>query len=217
MLSKEMTLNQEKILLVGAGGHAKACIDVIEQGKRFIISGLVGTARELGDYVLGYPVVGTDADLSSLLTTHSHALVTTGHIESPDLRIHLFQLLKQIGYSLPVLISPKAYVSPHATIGAGTIIMHGAVINAGAKIGRNCILNSQSLIEHDVVVSDHCHISTGACVNGNVSIGAGTFIGSQSSIRQGLKIGDRCLIGMGQRVLADLDSGLNVPVRKKIL
>ena len=89
--------------------------------------------------------------------------------------------------------------------------MHRAVINAGAEVGRNCIINSQSLIEHEVIIADHCHIATGATVNSGVHIGMGTFIGSNSSIRQCINIGEKCVIGMGQRVLTDCETGICMP------
>ncbi len=206
---------EEAILLVGAGGHARACIDVIEQEKRFTIIGLIGLAQEIGTQVLGYPVLGDDAELPRLLRDCPNALVTVGHIKTPDFRIRLFTLLEEIGYTLPVIVSPNAYVSRHATLGAGTIAMHGSVVNAGAVVGRNCILNSQSLVEHDVVIADHCHISTLAAINSGVRIGAGTFVGSGSSVRQCLCIGERSLIGMGQSVLADCPPNTHMPPRKK--
>jgi len=208
-------LTKEPLLLVGAGGHARACIDVIEQGRRFAIAGLVGVAQEVGTTVLGYPVIGDDGDLPGLLRQCRNALITVGQIKTPEPRIELFHHLEALGYAFPVIVSPRAYVSRHATLGAGTIVMHGAVVNAGARIGRNCILNSLSLVEHDVVIGDHCHISTSSAVNSGVHIGEGVFIGSGSSVRQCLTIGDRCLIGMGQRVLADCSPGMQIPPKKE--
>jgi sugar O-acyltransferase (sialic acid O-acetyltransferase NeuD family) len=198
-------------LLLGAGGHARACIDVLEQEGRFAVAGLVGLSSEVGTRILGYPVVGSDADLSALLGKHTHALIAVGQIKTPELRMRLFDLLEQNRCQLPVIVSPRAYVSPHTTLGAGTIVMHGAIVNAGAVVGRNCILNSHSLIEHDAVVGDHCHIATSAAINSGVRIGSGTFIGSNSSVRQGTTIGERCLIGMGQRVLVDCEAGTWMP------
>ena len=193
------------ILLVGAGGHARACIDVIEQDARFVVIGLIGQPHEVGTRVLAYPVLGTDADLPCVLREHAcaAALVGVGQIKTPTPRMRLFDLLEGSGCELPVIVSPHAYVSRHAVIGAGSIVMHGAIVNAGAVIGRNCILNSLALVEHDAVIGDHCHISTGAAVNGGVRIGEGTFVGSHSSVREGLTIGDYCVIGMGERVLTD--------------
>ncbi len=202
------------ILLVGAGGHARACIDVIEQEGLFPIAGLVGLPQETGTQVLGYPILGSDADLPALLERHRCTLVATGQIKTPERRMQLFDMLESHGCTLPQIVSPHAYVSQHATVGAGTIVMHGAVVNAGAVVGRNCIINSQALIEHDVIIEDHCHISTSAAINGGVHVGLGTFIGSNSIVRQSLRIGEYCLIGMGERILADCEAGTRVPVRK---
>jgi sugar O-acyltransferase (sialic acid O-acetyltransferase NeuD family) len=199
---------------MGAGGHARACIDIIELEGRFSVAGLVGRPDELGARVLGYPVLGTDAELPLLMQEYTHALITIGQIKTAEPRIRLFNLLQNFGCTLPVIVSPRAYVSPHATLGVGTIVMHGAVVNAAAVVGRNCIINSQSLIEHDAVIGDHCHVATAAAINSGVHIGEGTFIGSNSSVRQLVKIGDRCLVGMGQRVLADCKAGSHLPPRK---
>jgi sugar O-acyltransferase (sialic acid O-acetyltransferase NeuD family) len=207
-------LSEAAILLVGAGGHARACIDVIEQAARFSIAGLVGLADQLGTRVLGYPVLGTDADLVALHADYAYALIVVGQIKSPEPRTRLFDLLQAYGYTLPVIVSPHAHVSRHAQLDAGTIVMHGAVVNASAIVGRNCIINSQALIEHDAIIGDHCHIATAAAINSGVRVAAGTFVGSNSCVRQGIQIGEGCIIGMGQRVLADCAAGTQLPGAK---
>jgi sugar O-acyltransferase (sialic acid O-acetyltransferase NeuD family) len=199
------------ILLIGAGGHARACIDVVEQEDRWAIAGLVGLQQEVGMSVLGYRVLGSDADLPVILRDVAAALVTVGQIKSSLKRIQLFEALVAGGCEMPVVVSPRAYVSRHARVGAGTIIMHGAVVNAAAEVGRNCIINSQALVEHDAMIGDHCHIATGAAVNSGVFVGTGSFIGSGSTVRQQAVIGEHCVIGMGQRVLADCVPGSQLP------
>lgn len=201
------------ILLVGAGGHAISCIDVIEQHGKFEIAGLVGSAAEIGSTVLGYRVLGTDEELPSLGARYGTVLIAVGQIKTPDTRVRLFAQLTEMGCRLATIVSPRAYVSAHATLGAGSIVMHGAIVNARASVGRNCIVNSMALVEHDAIVSDHCHIATAAVVNGGATVGAGTFVGSHSSLRQGVAVGERCVIGMGQRVLADCQSGTSMPPR----
>jgi len=202
---------QESILLLGAGGHARACIDVLELHGGFRIGGLIGLPIEVGTSVLGYPVLGTDGELPRLRREHAGALVTIGQIKTPEQRMRLYALAQSQGCTLPVIVSPRAHVSRHASLGAGTIVMHEAVVNAGAVVGRNCILNTLSLVEHDAVIEDHCHIATAAAVNSGVHVGAGSFIGSNSCVRQGVRIGERCVIGMGQRVLKDCTAGMHLP------
>lgn len=199
------------ILLVGAGGHARACIDVIERHGGYGITGLVGTRDEVGGRLYGYPVLGTDQDLPVLSAASTHCLVSVGQIKTAELRMRLFELLERLGASLPAIVSPGAYVSRHASLGAGTIVMHGAIVNAGAMVGRNCIINSNSLVEHDAAISDHCHVATAAAINSGVRVGAGTFIGSNSCVRQGITIGDGCVIGMGQRVVKHCAAGTRLP------
>lgn len=197
----------KSLLLVGGGGHCRSCIDVIEAAGIYQIEGVV-QPRASSELVLGYPVVGSDDDLPQLLKSSNLALITVGQIKNPEIRIRLFDLLKQLGAKLAVVVSSKAHFSKHSVIGEGSIIMHGAIVNAGARIGNNCIVNSQALIEHDVEVHNHCHISTGARLNGNVTIGTGSFVGSGAVIKEGVRVGKNVVIGAGQNVLRDVPNGM---------
>ncbi|MBT6471829.1 MAG: acetyltransferase [Candidatus Marinimicrobia bacterium] len=194
----------DKILLIGAGGHARACIDIIETESQFEIAGLVEKEGCVADDNLEYPTIGTDNDLQEFRLHYCNALITVGQIKSPETRKKLYQLLKELNFNLPVIISPQAYVSKHAQIGEGSIIMHGAIINANAKVGKNCIINNKSLIEHDAVIGNHCHIATGAIINGEVSVGNETFIGSGAITKQCISIGNNCIVGAGVILKSDV-------------
>lgn len=193
-------MNKPSLILVGAGGHARACIEVVEAHGKFAIDGLVGLPNEAGQRVLGYPVIAADAQLAELSGRYSNALIAVGQIRSAEARIRLFATARNAGFSLPAILSPAATISRHASIGAGTIVMHGAIINAGARVGENCIINSRALVEHDAMVGDHCHVSTGAILNGGVSLGGGSFVGSGSVIREGIHLAERCFVAMGSVV-----------------
>jgi sugar O-acyltransferase (sialic acid O-acetyltransferase NeuD family) len=202
--------NESDLILIGAGGHARACIDVIEKQARYNIVGLVGLPEELLTRPLGYTVFGSDGDLVTLREKFLNVLITIGQIKTSRHRKRLYEQVLELGFSLPTIISPTAYVSRHAVLGAGTIVMHGAVVNAGARVGMNCIVNTNALLEHDTAVGDHCHVSTGTILNGGVRVGSGTFIGSGSLIKEGVKIGEDCTIGMGSKIRNDLPDRTNV-------
>jgi sugar O-acyltransferase (sialic acid O-acetyltransferase NeuD family) len=196
-------MNKPKLILIGAGGHAHACIDVIEQHNEFSIAGLVGMPEEMGTSHLGYSVIATDGDLQQLAKEYLYAFIAVGQILSPSIRIKLYEQAAELGFQFPIIIAPTAHVSHHATVGAGTIVMHGAFVNAAAKVGNNCIINTHALIEHDATVGDHCHISTGVILNGRVNVGADSFVGSGSVVRDGVSIGKGCVVGMGLSVRSD--------------
>lgn len=193
------------ILLIGGGGHCKACIDVIEQEGKFQISGIVDVAEKVGQEILGYPIIGTDQDLSTLIEQYKNALITVGQIKSANIRIKIYNQLKSLNAHMPVITSPLAYVSEHASILEGTIVMHHALINAEAQVGSNCIINSKSLIEHEAHVGSHCHISTGAKVNGQVTIGNECFIGSGATLANNITLKDKVIIPAGEAVFKNIE------------
>lgn len=197
---------RKDIILIGAGGHALSCIDVIEQEGTYLIAGLIGADDQINTEKIGYKVLANDRVLQDLSKAYKYAHVSVGQISSPDLRMKIYSQLKELGFELPIIVSPWAYVSKHACIAEGTIVMHGAVVNAGATIGANCIINSCALIEHCARVADHCHIATRATINGDVKIGSGAFVGSGAVIKQGLEIGERVIVGMGISVRESVQS-----------
>ena len=199
-----MLKRAQEIIFIGGGGHCKSCIDVIEQEGNYRIAGIVDLPEKLHQKILGYEIIATDDDLPRLVNEYENFLITLGQIKSPEKRIRIFQTLKESGAKLPVIISPIAYVSKHAKIGAGTIIMHHALINAGAKIGSNCIINSKALIEHDATIGDHCHIATGAIINGGVKVGSGIFLGSNAVCKEYIEIGENAVIGCGAKITKNI-------------
>ena len=189
-------MTKPSLILIGGGGHCKSCIDVIEQENKFLIAGIVDTNRFISE-LLGYPLLGNDDDLAKLKLNYDYALITIGQIKTPAIRIRLLDYAKSLGFKLPAIISPRAYVSKHAKIGNGTIVMHDALINAGAIVGDNCIINSKSLIEHDSVIEESCHISTGAIINGGVVVRQGSFVGSNAVTKESVETNDKDFIKAG--------------------
>ena len=189
-----------KIILIGAGGHCKSVIDVIEQEGKFKIHGIIDKPKLVGTKVLGYPVIGSDIDLKSLAKKYKYALVAVGQIKSAFSRIKLFKLGKSAGFYFPSIKSPHAYVSKYAKIGSGTVIMHDAIVNANSIVMENCIINSKALIEHDCLISNHCHISTNAIINGGVKIGSYSFVGSNVTTKNNIIIKATSFIRAGTLV-----------------
>jgi sugar O-acyltransferase (sialic acid O-acetyltransferase NeuD family) len=179
---------KEKIVLIGGGGHCRSVIDVIELTNKYEIIGIVDTKENIGKKVLDYEVIACDDDLETIFQTCKNAVITVGQIKSNQIRVKLFEKLTKIGFNLPIIISPLAYVSKHSCIDEGTIVMHHALINVNVKIGKNCIINTKALIEHDCIIEDNCHISTASVLNGGVVVKENTFFGSNSVSKEYITI-----------------------------
>jgi sugar O-acyltransferase (sialic acid O-acetyltransferase NeuD family) len=199
-------MRKKHLILIGAGGHTKSCIDVIEMSDSFKIAGIVGLPNEVGTKIYDYEVIGSDIDLVRLSGLYSHALITVGQIKTPSIRIRLYEKAIAAGFEMATVIASSAYVSKRAKISQGTFVSHGAIVNSNVNIGANCIINSNSLIEHDTQIGSHCHIATGAIINGNSSIGMGSFIGSGAILKEGISVGDNSIVGIGQTIRRNLQS-----------
>ena len=193
------------IIIIGAGGHAKACIDVIESTKRFKIKGIVKKDnKEITKNLYGYKILGNEKDLLNLRKKYLNCFIGVGQIKNPNIRIKLFNLLKKFKYEIPIIKSPFANISKYSTINEGTILMHNCHIGPSSKINSNCIINTSCIIEHDAIIGNNCHISTGAIINGSVKIGESTFVGSNAVIKEGIKVGKNCIIGAGCKVMKNI-------------
>ena len=188
------------IILIGGGGHCISCIDVIEMTKEFSILGIIDSSKKKGTKILDYEVIGDDNDIEILSKTCVNFLITIGQIKSHLIRQEIYLKLKKLNLKLPIIISPLSYVSRYADINEGTIVMHDAIINAGAKLGKCNIINSKSLIEHEVLVGDFCHISTSSIVNRQTVIEDNCFIGSNSVLVNNIKIKKNTIIPAGKRI-----------------
>jgi sugar O-acyltransferase (sialic acid O-acetyltransferase NeuD family) len=197
-------MKKQKIILLGGGGHCISCIDVIEQTNMFEIAGILDAPSMIGQYVLGYPVLGTDELIPKLVAQGYVFHITVGQIKSSAVRQKLYHLLKNAGAELPVIVSPAAIVSRHAEIGEGTIVMHQVVVNASAQIGICNIINTASVVEHEAVTGDFCHISTGVFLNGQVKVGNRCFIGSHTVVNNNITIVSDVVVASAARVAAGI-------------
>lgn len=198
-------MQKEKILLIGGGGHCKSCIDVIEQQGIYEIAGIIDRPEKKGDVICGYKILGSDNDLPIFFSDIKNVLITVGQIKNNVLKTKLYLKAKSIGFKLPIIVAPTAYVSQHTTIGEGSIVMHQAFINAGVIIGENTIVNTKALIEHDVHIGSHCHISTSTTLNGDVQIGNDCFIGSNACVNHGVEITNKVIVGSNSTVYKNIE------------
>jgi acetyltransferase EpsM len=84
------------------------------------------------------------------------------------------------------------------------LILEGVVINTGTSIGKHCIINTSSSLDHHNKISDFVHIAPGTHTGGNVEIDEGAFLGIGTSVIPGIKIGKWSIIGAGSVVIEDV-------------
>lgn len=192
----------EKIVIFGAGGHAKVVIDAIEMMGRHEITFLADAdIARVGTRLKGYRVCSEQEGFAAGASGLRHAFVAIGNNTT---RKRIAHKVRECGFALAMVVHPAAVVSESATLGAGTLVMPGSVINADAVVGANVIINTGVIVEHDCRVGDNAHIAPGAILCGGVEIGKDALIGAGATILPGVKVGGRATVGAGAVVLSDV-------------
>ena len=114
------------------------------------------------------------------------------------------------GAQWATIVHASAWVSPHARLEPGAVVLAGAVVNAGATCGPHSIVNTGAIVEHDVSLGAFVHVAPGAVVGGGAAIGDGAFIGLGARVRDHVVIGADATVGMGAVVVDDVPGGATV-------
>jgi sugar O-acyltransferase (sialic acid O-acetyltransferase NeuD family) len=187
-----------KLVLIGAGGHAKVVIESAERSG-LSISGVID--NRLGASVFGYPFLGSLGNVA--LEADWQAVIAIG---SNAVRAKIAASLEGEAHWVSV-IDPQAVISTRASIQSGTVVFAGAVIQADVKIGHHVILNTGCRVDHDVQIADYCHVAPGAILTGGVVLEEGVFVGAGAVVLPGVRIGAWSTLGAGSVATKDLSSG----------
>ena len=204
------------ILVLGAGGHGKAVLDLVLAQGGWRAAGVVDAAPKVAT-LLGVPVLGDESLLPGLAQSgigHAHPAIGNN-----AQRIAAAARLRAAGFALPALLHPAAILGHGAVIGEGVAVLARAVIGPEAQIGRLALVNTGAIVEHDCVVGAFSHCAPGSILCGGVTVGEDCHIGAGAVIREGVRLGDRIVVGAGAVVVRDCpDAGavlLGAPARRR--
>jgi sugar O-acyltransferase (sialic acid O-acetyltransferase NeuD family) len=199
----------DNIVIIGSSWHAKVVIDIVQKENRYQIAGLLDRYRTVGDLTLGYRILGKEEDLPELIRTHSiqGAIVAIG---DNFIRAKVVGLVREMCPSLPFVraIHPSASIATEVSLGEGTVVMAGVAINPCTTVGRFCILNTRSSLDHDSVMDDFSSLAPGATTGGNCRIGQYSAISIGAVLIHGVEIGDHSVVGAASLVTTSIESGV---------
>jgi len=204
------------IIIIGAGGHSKIVIEILEENNEFNILGLLDDNKDThGKLILGKRVLG---DIESIKNYNPSNLRFVISIGNNQIRRTLFNKIIEWGYLPANVISKHAVISKYAELGNGLIINAGVKIHPDVRIEDNVIIGLNATISHDAVVERDVHISPGVHLTGNVYIETGVDIGTGAVVIPKVKIGRDSIIGAGAVVTKDIkNNSLAVGVPAEII
>ncbi len=191
------------LVITGAGGHAVSVANVAYSTGRAIRC-FVDPARS-GQTLLDIPVVG---ELTELGDVHcfSHAIAIGDNAVRE--RVYSSLLRRHPGLTFPVLIHRSAVISMATTIQEGTVVMPNAVVGPNSKVGRFCILNTMSSVDHDCQMHDFSSLAPGAVAGGAACIGQRSAISIGATLKHAVTVGADTVIGANSYVNSNLGNNL---------
>ncbi|MFB6649004.1 acetyltransferase [Bacillus toyonensis] len=203
---------KKKLLIIGASGHGKVIADIAMKTNKWQSIAFLDDNQN-AKYSMGIEIIDKSASISKYIDDYEFFV----GIGNNAVRERIQRKLEDEGASIPVLIHPSAIIGEQVYLGAGTAVMAGVVINCCTKIGKGCIINTASTIDHDNIIEDYVHISPGVHLAGTVKVGRGTWLGIGSIVSNNINITHSCKIGAGAVVIRDITESrtyVGVPVRR---
>jgi sugar O-acyltransferase (sialic acid O-acetyltransferase NeuD family) len=203
---------KNKLLIIGASGHGKVVADIALKMERWQSVVFLDDDENLRTS-MGIEVIGELNEVFEFINEYD---IFVG-IGNNTLRKKIYEELEANGASIPVLIHPDAVIGREVDIVSGTVVMAGVVINCCTRIGKGCIINTCSSIDHDNNIEDFVHISPGAHLAGSVNVRKGSWLGIGSVVSNNVSITSNCVVGAGSVVVKDItEPGVYVgaPVRR---
>ena len=190
------------VIILGYSGHSFVCIECAILNRISVLGYCDSNIKDFNPFKLEY--LGHENDYIQ----DSHNIFIA--LGNNTLRENIFKKFKPNNYIN--LIHPTAIVSKISIIkpNSNILILAGVIVNPLAEIEEGVILNTNSTIEHECMISAFAHIAPGATLAGNVFVGERTFIGANSTVKQGVKIGSDVIIGAGSVIINDVPNGVVV-------
>jgi sugar O-acyltransferase (sialic acid O-acetyltransferase NeuD family) len=197
---------KKPVIVLGAGGHAKILIDIINLSDEYFLEAVVGREDEPLDFIMGQPILKGDKHLKDYLSEGVTLLtIGIGGYSDNSRRTEVYRMCKSMGFEIINLIHPSAVVAKSVKLGDGLVIFAGAVINPEVTIGSNVIIATSATIDHETTIEDHVLVSAG------VTVGAGNTLKEGALLALGSKVISRVVIGRNSLVAAGAVVVKNVP------
>lgn len=214
MVEKADNILSSRVILAGAGGHAKVIFDILQTLKVTDVAFFDDRVKTFK----GLEYLGTMVDLFHQKQSFFDNVQLIIAIGNNQVRKEIAEKLSHFKVHYMTVISPSAIISSSSVIDEGSVVMPNAVLNTDCTIGKHCIINTSSIIEHDNCIQDYVHISPGVSLAGGVRISEGSHVGIGACCIQGITIGKWTTIGAGAAVVTDISErtlALGVPAVEK--
>ncbi|QNI57171.1 bacterial transferase hexapeptide family protein [Synechococcus sp. BIOS-U3-1] len=197
----------ERILIYGNGQMAEIVYTYLKADPRYEVVGFTCDSNYISEEAyFGLPLYEFETIEKKVPPESCKMLIVMSSREVNETRKSRYMTAKTKGYNFISYISPHALIFSTAKVGENCFILENNVIQHFAEIGNNVIMWSGNHFGHHSKLESHSFVTSHVVISGRCTIGESCFIGVNSTIRDGLHIGERAVIGAGANILRDIPS-----------
>lgn len=199
----------DRIVIVGAGGHGREILDVVEAINQASVTPPWLFLGFLDDGVPDEQVLARRGT-SWLGGTDRLAELETSFvvgIGDPHIRRRIAETWATLRPVAAALVHPLASAGADVELGPGTVLMAGARLSTHITLGPHVHVGLNSTVHHDVVIGGYVTLAPGSHVCGGATVGAEAWIGVNASVNQLVQVGHNAIIGAGAAVIHDILPG----------
>jgi len=208
---------RDKCVIVGAGGHGRVVLDILQAAGAHDVVGFLDSNTALhGRRIDGKEILGSIDALEGIRSRGgvTCAVVAIGY---NGVRREFAERIEQSGIELINAIHPSANLASNVSLGRNIVVAAGALVCAHCQIGDSAILNTGCIVDHESMIGTATHICPGARLAGRVTVEAGAFIGIGATVIQSIRVGYEAVVGAGSVVIRDvppMTTVVGVPARE---
>lgn len=198
------------LIIIGAGGFGRELFFLAKESygyeKEFKILGFIDDNIYALNNYNGYPnILGKISDFEF---TPNNVFICS--IADISIKNDIIEKFTKSGAEFFTLIHRTARVTDTARIGKGCIIGPMASIGADTIIGDFTIIQTGSIVGHDVEVGRNSRLDNYAILVAESKIGSNCIVHSNSVINYGVKISDNSTVGACSFVVRNVKSNVSV-------
>ena len=203
--------SKRKIVIIGTGGHTTSLLNIITTPPYQVVAFVdkLKTSKKFNKI----RVINDEEAISKYYDCEFIIGIGDNNIREKLLKMYS-KKIKRIKFA--TLIHDSAIISRNVKIEEGSVVMPNVTVGPNTKVGKFCILNTHSSLDHDCLMDDFSSIAPGVNTGGEVTIGKNSCIGIGAKIKNNITIGKNVIIGGASFVNKNIKNNLTcfgVPVK----
>lgn len=191
----------KKVVIFGVGNFSKLVFTYLKNSSHEVVGFTVSNHLLKENTFFNLPVIPFEKIKEEFPPENFCLFIAMGHTNNNKNRARIFDECKKLGYELLTYVHPTSIIGEDVKLGENCLILENNVIQPFVTLEDDVIIWSNNVVSHDVLIKEHCFIIHNVVVSGFVTIEPYCILAANSTIRNRVTIAKECIIGMNALIM----------------